>query len=352
MIKECRIITRIPLLILKGLFIVFAISCNKENVPVYTLSLNINPSGTGEAIGANQYPAGEVVSVTAAPIENYRFMTWTGDTNYIADAKTASSSVTMPDRDISLMANFKEKSEIIYGDGVTDADGNEYTTVIIGTQEWMAENLRTSVYADGSAIPTDLNNSEWDSTNNGAYAIFPYSELEGLNSDAEVVEAYGKLYNWYAVDNAHGLCPAGWRVPTDADWTVLTNYVVEQGFPNDWSNPIGAANALKSCRQLSHPDGGDCETSEHPRWYSFSASGFDEFGFSALPGDFRWYHGNFGIGGMTGYWWSSTESSATHAYLRTLYSDYDNIYESNNLMNFGLSVRCLRDIDFHKTTND
>ncbi len=113
----------------------------------------------------------------------------------------------------------------------------------------MAENLRVTKYNIGVAILRGLSNTEWDNTTNGAYAIYPHEggetedNVEGLNSDAEVVAAYGKLYNWYAVADSRGLCPIGWSVPSDADWTQLVNYVASQGYPNEWNNPNGAANA-------------------------------------------------------------------------------------------------------------
>lgn len=171
------------------------------------------------------------------------------------------------------------------GAGVIDIDGNSYPTVIIGNQEWMAENLRVAHYNNGEAITTD-----WSAMREeGAYGIYPYSDIDGLNSDAEVVEAYGKLYDWYAVDDDRGLCPTGWRVPSDEDWDVLVDYLFDQGHQGDphAGSANGAGNALKSCSRVDHPDGGECDTSEHPRWNSHHThSGFDAYGFSAFPVDF------------------------------------------------------------------
>ncbi|MDR4988538.1 MAG: FISUMP domain-containing protein [Bacteroidales bacterium] len=216
--------------------------------------------------------------------------------------------------------------DIFLGEGpgpgtVTDIDGNVYQTVIIGNQEWMAENLRVSKYNNGDAIPADLSNSEWHDTTEGAYAIYPHGMIDGLSSDAEVLEAYGALYNWYAV-NTGNLCPQGWSVPSDAAWTQLVDYVVSQGFPNEWNNPGGAGNALKSCRQVGSPLEG-CNTPEHPRWNSHSIHyGFDEFGFSALPGGLRSASGNFYDSGHLGHWWSSSEGPSATAWIRFILSDY------------------------------
>ncbi len=90
---------------------------------------------------------------------------------------------------------------------VTDIDGNEYKTVIIGDQEWMSENLRVTRYNNQDDIPTGLNNTDWGNTTEGAYAIYDHDHwnAEGINSSEEMVEAYGKLYNWYAVNDSRGL---------------------------------------------------------------------------------------------------------------------------------------------------
>ncbi len=228
---------------------------------------------------------------------------------------------------------------------VTDIDGNVYQTVIIGNQEWMAENLRVTRYNNGDDIPTGLSNAEWSGTTSGAYAIYPNGSISGLDSDAEVVAAYGKLYNWYAVADSRGLCPIDWSVPSDADWTALVDYVVSQGFPNS-TVTNGAGNALKSCRQVGSPLGGNCNTSTHPRWDSDGTHhGFDEFGFSALPGGYRWSDGSFGDVGSFGIWWSATEYSGTYAWERGVGSGYGGVgrygYDKRN----GFSVRCVKTIE-------
>ncbi len=268
----------------------------------------------------------------------------------------------MPAQNILFTANFQEEdddSDIIYGDGVTDIDGNEYITVIIGDQEWMAENLRVSKYNNGDAIPTDLSDDDWENTTNGAYAIYDHNheDADGINSPEEMVEAYGKLYNWFAVDDSRGLCPEGWSVPSHDDWTELEQYICnalgnsdcDTQFPYDnttlgWRG-TNEGSALKSCRQVGSPLDG-CDTSEHPRWDSNNTHhGFDEFGFSALPGGFRWSFGSFGNVGNNGEWWGATERSGTLAWNRRMGSSYGYVIRSNILKSYGFSVRCRRDID-------
>ena len=112
-------------------------------------------------------------------------------------------------------------SSIQYGGGATDIDGNTYKSVTIGTQEWMTENLRTSKYSDGTSIPNVTSNSDWESLSTGAWSHYD-------NDSSQYEATYGKLYNWYAVETGK-LCPTGWHVPTDAEWTVLTDYLTANG---------------------------------------------------------------------------------------------------------------------------
>ncbi len=228
--------------------------------------------------------------------------------------------------------------------GVTDIDGNFYPSVIIGNQEWMAKNLRVTRYKNGDIIPTDLDNTDWEETKEGAYGVYPHTLIHGLDTEIEVVKTYGKLYNWYAVADTRGLCPIGWHVPSDAEWVELMNYVVAQGYPN--SNTVnGAGNALKSCRQVFSPLGGNCVTSEHPRWDSDDTNhGIDAFGFSALPGGIRAGGGSYGDVGTYGYWWSSEEGSAIGAWEWDMSYGYGGISRDYGDKWLGASIRCLRDI--------
>ena len=133
---------------------------------------------------------------------------------------------------------------------------------------------------------------------------------------------YGRLYNWYAVDDARSLCPSGWHVPTDGEWTDLENHISSQGF----SGTEGTA--LKSTYGWSN-----------------SGNGTDDFGFSALPGGFRDdFGGNFYVAGGYGYWWSSSPSGG-NAWYRVLGVNNPDIYRSYYVPRLGFSVRCLRDAD-------
>jgi len=227
---------------------------------------------------------------------------------------------------------------IVHGAGVTDIDGNFYPSVIIGNQEWMAENLKTTKYSNGTPIDyPGSNDSDWQNNTTGAYAWH--------DNDISWKDSYGALYNWHTVNNNNGLCPNGWHVPSDDEWTELVYYLGTQGYPNEQDNPNGAGNALKSCRQESSPLGGECAAAEHPRWDSHSTHfGTDEFGFSALPGGVRYSSGSYlNVGGI-GTWWSATEFSSADAWFRILGGN-GNLNRSNSFGHkvTGFSVRCLRD---------
>lgn len=187
---------------------------------------------------------------------------------------------------------------------------NSYTyhTVIIGTQEWTVENLQTTTYNDGTAIAKMTDGTDWSILSTGAYCAYGNNENNITN--------YGYLYNWYAV-NTGKLAPAtdGWRVPTDADWTKLTDFV-------------GSGNGTK----LKATTG----------WNS-SGNGNDIYGFSALPAGNRLSNGSFYFVGYYGYWWSSDAYDMTDAWYRYVGSNYTIISRSYYDKRDGFSVRLVRD---------
>lgn len=230
---------------------------------------------------------------------------------------------------------------------VTDADGNVYSTYVIGEQEWMAENLIVTSYNNGDAILSGLDDSEWSTTTQGAYAIYDHNgpNADGINSPEEMVAAYGNLYNWYAVTDSRGLCPQGWHVPSNDEWTQLIDYLISQGFPNE-SSFSGAGRALKSCRQVNSPLGGSCDTYDHPRWNSTNnVFGFNEYGFSALPGGFRYKDGSYNSLGSLGLTWTSTNYSSDQALMRFMYSTSSAYPFSPDWKRSGFSVRCVREVE-------
>ncbi len=229
---------------------------------------------------------------------------------------------------------------------VTDIDGNTYRTVSIGNQVWMAENLRTTRYNDGTTLLSGLPDDEWAITTEGAYAVYPHGNVKGIYSKAEMVKAYGKLYNWYSVVDESRLCPKGWRVPSDDDWRNLVFYLIATyNLSNEWEDIKGIGNALKSYRQVETSPFEDYAGNllEHPRWnYSHNHYGTDKFNFSALPAGGRYSKGVFSHIGNAALWWSSTEKSNTHAWGRSIGYYHGGIYRFSAKKNIGFSVRCLQ----------
>ena len=174
------------------------------------------------------------------------------------------------------------------------------------------------------------------------YYVYGYdgTDVNAAKSTANY-QNYGVLYNWLA---ALWGCPSGWHLPSDDEWSQMVHYLVAQGFPNeDVVNGVG--NALKSCRQLDSPMVGDCNNTLHPRWDSHNTHhGFDAFGFSGLPGGFRYTGEAFHSLGEFGHWWSSTD------YTFFLMPWYRYINHNSGKMHSnilskasGFSVRCVRD---------
>ncbi len=216
---------------------------------------------------------------------------------------------------------------------VIDYDNNTYNTVKIGNQCWMKENLRTTHYADGVNIPIGSTYSDTD----------PYRYAPDNNSSN--VSTYGYLYNWPAVmhgasssssnpSGVQGICPDGWHVPSDAEWTQLTNYVGSQSQYQCNNSSDNIAKALASTTEW-YNSSSTCAVGNNP-------STNNATGFLALPaGDY--YYGSCDDFGYDAYFWSVTEYNVGRAYWRRLYYDNANVGRSNDPKGSGLSVRCVRD---------
>jgi len=226
---------------------------------------------------------------------------------------------------------------------VTDIDVNVYQTVRIGSQCWLAENLKTTRYRDGTDINyPGSNNPAWSNDTFGAYAWH--------NNDTTYKNTYGALYNWFAVNNTSGLCPAGWHVPTDAEWCILENYVERNtdSYCNIMTPDVRGINTgriLKSCRTTFGTDVPSyCVADEHPKWdYHINTFGIDSYGFSALPGGWRVSQLYSGPGDY-GFWWTASESEYDNSsgIRRTLYYEYPSIFRGDSPKSVGYSVRCLK----------
>jgi len=211
-----------------------------------------------------------------------------------------------------------------------DADLNNYSVVTIGTQTWMAENLKTTRYRTGEAIGTTI------PVTKDIYSESMPKYQWAYNGDENLAAKYGRLYTWYAAADSRNIAPTGWHVPTDAEWTILVNYLIANGYNYD-----GTISDNKIAKSMA-------TTTDWSSYYSNGTIGNDLIknntsGFSALPGGYRYYNGTFYYIGSYGRWWSSTEDGTTNAWYRYLiYSNYF-LGRSYFTKSYGFSVRCVRD---------
>jgi uncharacterized protein (TIGR02145 family) len=206
-------------------------------------------------------------------------------------------------------ADYVHNPDKTYG-SMTDQEGNVYKTIVIGTQEWMAENLRTSIYRNGNPITnvTDL----WP-VSTGAWSYF--------NNDSLYECPYGKLYNGFAVADQRHLCPVGWHEPIDGEWTTLTDYL--------------GGDSLA---------GGKMKTTGLQYWISPNSDATNESGFSGLPGGLRYfYNGSFNDFNVYGAWWSSSLSEVNSFFARNLSYNSSIATRAGGYKSYGFSVRCLKD---------
>jgi uncharacterized protein (TIGR02145 family) len=189
---------------------------------------------------------------------------------------------------------------------VTDIDGNVYKTVKIGSQVWMAENLKTTRYRNGDPIPNVADNTEWQNLTTGAYSTY------NLN--------YGRLFNWYAVSDGRHISPAGWHIPTDEEWEQL------RVFLGDFEVA-----------------GGKMKEPGTSHWNSPNTGATNESGFTALAGGERDDHGFFNGFGIYGNWWSSTGILPNSSWVWFLRNNHTSLSRGELYNTFGFSVRCLKD---------
>lgn len=192
-----------------------------------------------------------------------------------------------------------------------DGDKNNYPVTNIGGRVWMTKNLKTTKFNDETVIPNVTEASSWSTLATPGFCWHS-------NDPAKYKETYGALYNWHAV-NTEKLCPLGWHVPTDEEWTYLTTFL---------GGESGAGAKLKETG------------TEH--WMSYNFFATDEAGFTALPGGFRYNSGNFGGIRTFGYWWSSTQFDDSKSTLRYIFYDDNQVARAAQNKGWGISVRCIK----------
>jgi uncharacterized protein (TIGR02145 family) len=212
--------------------------------------------------------------------------------------------------------------------GISDNDGNLYNVVKIGTQLWMSDNLRTTKYQNGDLIgtttPATLNISG-ETTPKYQWA-YNGNEMNALS--------YGRLYSWYAVTDNRKICPIGWHIPNDAEWTTLTDYLTNNGYGFQGSGSDIAKSMAENGLWQTDGTAGNVGNDQASN---------NKSGFRAVPGGFRYQEGPFEDLGNSVSWWSSTEAMATWAYTRDLSYDSGNVLKWASREKDGFSVRCLRD---------
>ena len=209
---------------------------------------------------------------------------------------------------VFLVHSCKEKEDISQ---IKDGDGNIYTSVKIGTQEWLVENLKSTSYIDGNAIPLVTDGGAWSTLSTPAYCWYNNNETANKNT-------YGALYNWYAV-NSGKLCPDGWHIQTYDEWQVLVNYLGSDNLP------------------------GKLKEAGTSHWVNPNSGATNSSGFTALPGGQRSEGGLFDFAIYNGLWWTSSEISVQEAWGIWIASDLTQVYCSMEDKRQGYSVRCIKD---------
>jgi uncharacterized protein (TIGR02145 family) len=234
------------------------------------------------------------------------------NTTYYVRAYATNNSGTAYGNEVSFTTTTNGGIVTNPGAGVT-FDGYSYLSIVLGNgQEWMSENLRTNVYANGDPIPNVTNITQWSNLTTGAFVFY--------NNDVQNENVFGKLYNWYTVNDTRNVCPTGWHVPSYSEWTVLADYLG------------GIANA-----------GGKMKSPGIQYWASPNLNATNESGFTGLPGGYRDYIGQFSDPYFYGYWWNTSEYSITNAWMWGLFSNTGILNMYNIQKTTGLSVRCLKD---------
>lgn len=206
---------------------------------------------------------------------------------------------------------------------VVDYDGNTYFTVKIGDQCWMAENLKVTHYRNGDLIPHVTDGGTWSGLSTGAYCEY--------NNDPGNVATYGRIYNWYAVDDSRSIAPAGWHVPGNEEWKQL-------------EMNLGMSQADADATGWRGTDeGGKLKEADTTHWYAPNTGATNESGFTALPAGYRDFSGPFDFVGSFAVFWSSTEYNSSYAWYRYLSCNYSQVGRYSYYKRSGYFVRCVRD---------
>ena len=216
----------------------------------------------------------------------------------------------------SILWNVLEEFEELKGDNIkfqVKASGEYIETVFIGNQEWTKINLDVSKYRNGDIIPEVKDPKEWSKLTTGAWCYY--------NNDNETGKIYGKLYNWYAVNDSRGLAPEGFHIPNNHEWATLTSF-------------LGGVE-IAGCKM---------KEAGYSHWNEPNVGANDSSGFKALAGGYRYKNGILTDGmGYFGFWWSSNNYEQNQAISNVLYTNNKIIGINYDNKNCGFSVRCIKD---------
>jgi uncharacterized protein (TIGR02145 family) len=278
-----------------------ALDIGKKGTGTYDAWLQAGFSGNSDPISLNPLGGNVGIGLTS-PSEKLEVA---GNVKVAGIISGVSDPVSAQDAATKAYVDLLE-AKVAALEGVKDIDNNRYEIVTIGTQTWMAENLKTTRYNDGTVIPLITDDTAWETAStNGADAYCWY------NNDVSNLITYGALYNWYAIDTLSNgdknVCPVDWHVPTDGEWDVL----------RDFLDPSSAGN--------NNTAGGKMKEAGLAHWDTPNESATNESGFAGLPGGYRFSDGTFNNIGYLGYWWSYTEVNTSDAWYRYLFRLNDNV---------------------------
>jgi uncharacterized protein (TIGR02145 family) len=302
-------------------------SCKKPTVPtVTTASVTEITESTAKSGGEVTDDGGEDVTARGVVWGTAEYPTTadeksvngTGAGSFVSDLTDLD-----PDKKYYVRAYAVNSEGTAYGDqlsfttekakSVTDVEGNIYDLVYIGTQVWMADNLKTTKFRDGTAIPNVTESNDWIVLSTPGFCWYG-------NDQTTYGNTYGALYNWFAVADAKGLCPTGFHVPTDEEWTTLITFA---------GGDAVAGGKLKE------------EGTTH--WTTPNTGATDDYDFKALPGGRRSDEGYFWYIGTGTRWWSSTQFDVTYAWSRDASYDIAGVQRDFKTKTYGMSIRCIKD---------
>ncbi len=318
-----RYFFRLPVVfILLTISLIYITSCEKEPDPLALTTLGASEITYSGAISGGNITADGGAAITA------RGVCWsTSHKPTVADSKTEDGSGSgtftstltglSPETPYYVRAYASNSQGTAYGGEIsftsgqlTDIDGNVYNTITIGNQVWMKENLKVTKFNDGADIPYVTDNDTWFQTNDPGYGWYD-------NDEATYKDLYGAMYNWYTV-NTGKLCPDGWHVPGDAEWTILTDF-------------LGGEEIA----------GGKLKEAGTEHWSDPNTDATNVSGFTALPGGYRSNGGQYYGIEWQGRWWTSSMIDNNFVWTRHMQTDIGNVNRYDMNKNYGFSVRCI-----------